>query len=218
MLPKMTREQLGIISKRLAHGGFSVELFGSLSARSGQGAIHVDPSGVCRSSIDITDLIIPAVPDILACEKARVPIGELVSVYLAAGKSGKKTRVRISTRTESTRLWDFMRASGGCGLSPDEHAFVTFLLGRADGSCEVLTDFPEELSVPRVLGGRRYFDSRISPALAAETLRVAGTKSRRNSYLSRHGMLGFGHYEEPSAPEWFDLFDRLGEWCFFAPE
>lgn len=218
LLPKMTREQVKVISERLTGAGYSVKLSDCLSARSRKGTIHVDPSGVCRSTTDTTDLVVPAIPDILACKKERIPIGELKSLYLATGRSGRKTRVRISTRTESSLLWRLMRASGDCGLSPDEHAVATFLLERAGGTCGVLTDFPGDEPVVKVLGKRRYFDSKVSAAVAAMTLRVAGAKSSRNSYLRRDGVLEFARFERPSAADWHDLFDGLGEWCYFAPE
>ena len=217
LLPKMRRAQMRLISKRLDGAGYTVELSTSLSARSGKRTIHVEPSGVCRSTIDVTDLVVPTVPDILASEKARVPMGELMSMYLTAGRSGKKTEFRFTTRTESWFLWDLMRASGECYLSPDEHAVAAFLFGRAGDACEVLTDFPERGSEVKMLGGRRYFNSRVSPALAAMTLRVAGRKLPRNSYLSRDGVMEFARFDMPPAPSWFNLFDSLGEWCYFAP-
>ncbi|MDG7007577.1 MAG: hypothetical protein JRN06_04965 [Nitrososphaerota archaeon] len=218
LLPKMTRAQMNVISRRVSRAGYSVELSSSLSARSGQGTIQVDPSGVCRSTVDIADLIVPAVPDILACDRERIPLGELESLYLTTDRSGRKSRVRISTRTESFLLWEIMRASGDCGLSPDEHAVATFLLERASGTCGVLTDFPEDGSVARMVEGRRYFDSKISPAMAAKTLRVAGTKYPKNSYLRRDGILELSDIGSSSAGDWLDLFDELGEWCYFTPE
>ena len=218
LLPKMTKAQMNVISKRLTRAGYSVELSGSLSASSGQGTIRVDPSGVCRSTVDITDLIVPAIPDVLACEKERIPVGKLESLYLTAGRTGKRARVRISTRVESFLLWELMRASDDCGLSPDERAVTTFLLERASGTCGMLTDFPEDGSAVKVLGRRRYFDSKISPAMAAVTLRVAGTKYPKNSYLRRDGTLELAASEKPSATDWFKLFEGLGEWCYFAPD
>ena len=209
---------MDLLSERLAGAGCSVELSDSLSARSGRSIIYVNPSGVCRSAVDITDLIIPAIPDVLAFEKERVPIRELESMYLTTDRLGRKARIRVSTRTESFLLWELMRASGDCGLSPDERAVITFLLGRANGTCRVLTDFPENGSVVRVLGRRRYFDSKISPAMAAMTLRVAGTQYSKNSYLPRDGILELPCIERPSDADWLDLFDELGEWCYFTPE
>jgi hypothetical protein len=218
LLPKMTKAQMEVISKRLTRAGYSVEHSGPILARSSHSKIHIDPSGLCRSTTDIDDLVIPAIPDILSLEKQPVPIGDLKSLYLTTGRTGRKTTIRVSTRLESWNLWESMRASDSCGLSPDEHAVSSFLFEHARGVCEVVTDFAEEGSVIRMLGRRRYFDSKIDPSMAATTLRVVGTKSARNSYLPRDGMLGLASFENPSAEDWIGLFKELGEWCYFIPK
>ena len=218
LLPKMTRAQMGMISDRLKGAGYTVELSGSLLAKSGQGAIRVDPSGVCRSSADVADLIVPAIPGILAADKERAPIAELESLYFTTGRFGAKARLRVSTRVESFLLWDLMRAADGCGLSPDEHEVVSFLLGHAKGATRMVTDFPEEGSRVRVLGRRRYFDSEIDPTTAASTLRIVGAKARKNSYLRRDGSVEFATFKRPSAADRLGLFSGLGEWCYFLPE
>ena len=218
LLPKMTNAQMRAISGRLAGAGYSTEITSSLTAKSGRDTIHVDPWGVCRSSADVADLVLPAIPGILASEKERIPIGELKSLYFTPEMSGRTSRMRISTRVESSAFWDSMRASDTCGLSPDEQLVALFLLRHSRGNCGMLTDFPNEGSVTRILGRRRYFDSKIDPATAMKTLRVAGTKSPENSYVRRDEMLEFAGFERPSETEWLGLFDQLGEWCFFAPE
>ena len=187
-------------------------------ARSGRSKIHIDPSGLCRSTTDIADLIIPLIPDILSLEKQPIPIDELKSLYLTTGRIGRKTTIRVSTRLESCNLWESMRATDSCGLSPDEHAVSSFLFEHARGVCEVVTDFAEAGSVIRMLGKRRYFDSKIDPSMAATTLRVVGAKSARNSYLPRDGMLRLANFENPSAVDWLSIFKELGEWCYFTPE
>jgi hypothetical protein len=126
--------------------------------------------------------------------------------------------MRVSPRVECCSLWERMRASGGCGLSPDEHAVITFLLDHANGTCGVVTDFPEVGSVVRVIGRRRYYESKVGTETVAATLRVAGSWSSRNSYLRRDGVVEFDSFESPSASEWFGLFEELGEWCHFTPE
>lgn len=214
----MTNAQMKVISKRLTKAGYSVEHSHSLLARSGHDKIRIDASGVCRSTTDITDVIIPAIPDILSFEKEPILMDELRSLYLAIGGPGNEARVRISTRTESCLLWELMRASGTCGLSPDEHAVASFLFKHARGDCDMVTDFPDEKSVIKMLGRRRYFNSKIDPATAAMTLRLAGAKSVRNSYLPRDGMLGLESFDKPSALDWAGLFKELGEWCYFTPE
>lgn len=218
LLPKLTRWQMRVISERLTEAGYSVELSDHLSARSAHASIRVDASGVCRATTDVGDLLIPAVPDILASRKARIPMSELESLYLAGGRFGRKTTIRVFTRVESGRLWDLMRASESCGLTPDEHAVTSFLLERSHGACEVLTDFPTHESVVRVLRGRRYYNSRVYAATASMTLRAAGARSPRNSYLRRDGVLKVDNLRRPSASDWRCLFNELGEWCYFAPE
>jgi hypothetical protein len=214
----MNNAQMIVISKRLTLAGYSVVHSNSLLAKSSHSKIRIDASGVCRSTTDVADVIIPEIPDILCMKKEPISMGELKSLYLATGRSGKKTRIRVSTRTESCLLWELMRASDSCGLSPDEHAVATFLLERARSACDVVTDFPEVGSVIRMVGRRRYFDSKVDPATAATTLRVAGAKSARNSYLPRDGMLELANFAKPSAVDWFGLFKELGEWCYFTPE
>jgi hypothetical protein len=218
LLPKMTNAQMKVISRRLTKAGYSVEHSHSLLARSGHDKIRIDASGVCRSTTDIADVIIPTIPDILSFEKEPIPMDELRSFYLAIGMSGNGARVRISTRTESCLLWEIMRTSGTCGLSPDEHAMSSFLFKHARGECDMVTDFPGEESAIKMLGRRRYFNSKIDSATAAMTLRVAGSESVRNSYLPRDGMVGFASFDEPSAQDWVGLFKELGEWCYFTPE
>ncbi len=216
LLPKMTPKQMRLLAGRLEGAGYSVRQGDSLSARSRESTIHVAPSGICWSTTDPSDAILPAIPDILTCEKERVPVRDLESIYLTRRRLGAGSLVRISTRIESASLWDSLRASDGCGLAPDEHAVASSLIKKSAGDCEVLTDFPADDSVPMICGRKRYYHSRLGCTLAAETLRSVRAKGPRNSYLFRSGVLKLGRLERLDL-DWFELSEELGDWCSFAP-
>jgi hypothetical protein len=218
LLPKLTHGQMRALAVRLGKNGCSVQLSESLSAKSRGGVIHIDPSGLCWSLHDCSDEILPAIPEILSFPKDRSSLASLKSMYFRTARSGGQTVVRLSTRLESSTSWDVLRASGDCALAPDEHAIATFLIKRGCGSHSLVTDFPTEESVPRLCGRKRYFESTLGLAEAESTLRVAGKRAVRNSYLSRDGTLrssgGFGY----SLTDAKRLFEGLGEWCFFSPD
>jgi hypothetical protein len=216
LLPKMNGRQMEVIEQRLAKKGFSVRLSGSLVAKSREGVLHLNPSGTCWSAFDPGDLILPAVPEVLEAPKEHVPLRTLQSVYFKTGGSAKA--VRLSTRIESGSNWDRLRAAGECGLCPDEHAVATFLISRAGGTCELLTDFFTEGASPRLCGRKRYFDSALPCREVASTLRVAGGDTSRNSYLRRDNMLRLKKELWPSKSDLSELFHSLGEWCSFIPK
>ena len=203
LLPKLNRAQFDLLSRRVvAHG-----LLGS---------IHFDPSGFCRASFDLMDLILPAIPSVLEQAKEYSPPEEVFAKYATVGRDQDEVLVRFSTRIESTHLWELLRKSGECGLTPDEHAIAASLLGHASGSCRVLTDFPCEQSVRRIYSGRQYFESLLDVTEVASTLRTTRTKRSRNSYLPRNGILSFYHMSRPNMREVKELVDELGPWCGFV--
>lgn len=216
LLPKMTRAQFRTLAGRLGRAGYVTSLSESLSARSRTGSIHIRPSGVCWSTADAGDAVLPAVPGILNSPKDHVPMKTMKSMYFTMGKRGSGAVVRIPTRIESYSLWDELRARGSSGLAPDEHAVARFLISRAS-ACRLLGDFPAYRSKMRVCGRRSYFDSKMSRSRAGGTLRVVGTRALSNSYLNRDELLELHGFVEPSHGEWAELFDMLGEWCYFAP-
>ena len=217
LLPKLNSAQMGAFAKRLTGCGFLVSRSNSISATSPKGVIHVDPRGFCWSVFDPSDEILPVIPNLLETPKEGEPLLELMSSYFILGKSKEKTVVKVSTRVESSTLWKALRASGECGLTPDEHAVVSFLLKRAKGECRLLTDYPTDRSILRVYGRRRYYESEIRPSDAGSTLRSVGRKAFRNSYLPSTGALIFGSLAQPSKEELAQLFKDLGEWCYFQP-
>lgn len=208
---------MALLEERLVSHGFSARFDGALVAKSKEGSLHIDPSGICWAAFDPADAVLPAVPEILDMPKEAVPSRSLASMYFKFGPRGSRTTVRISTRIESYSHWDELRVSGGCGLAPDEHAVATFLLKRAD-TCEILTDFPTDKSKVRVRGRTLYYESEVDCAEAAETLRAVGSKAPRNSYLYRDGLLRLRGLSMPTPREWLRLFCELGDWCCFAPE
>ena len=205
-----------VFARRLVSKRYSVRLSQLLSAKSKEGTVHIDPSGLCWSSFDPADAVLPAVPDALACPKDRLPIRELEAKYFKAVKSGGTTIVRLNSRMESSSLWDALRASGECGLAPDEHDVVTFLMEQAGGTCRMVTDFPVEESTLRTCGRKHYFDSRLRSAEAASTLRTIGGRGSRNSYIQRDGTLRLSRAPSRSHKGLVELFDGLDEWCFFT--
>ncbi|MDA4119119.1 MAG: hypothetical protein OK436_00855 [Thaumarchaeota archaeon] len=217
LLPKLNSAQMEALAKRLTQSGFLVSRSNLISAKSVKGVIHVDPRGFCWSSFDPRDEILPAIPNLLETPKEREPLRELMGLYFMSAKSKAKTVVKVSTRVESSTLWKALRASGECGLTPDEHAVVSFLFKKAKGECRLLTDYPTEGSTLRIYGRRRYYESELRPPDAGSTLRTVGRRAFRNSYVPRNGALMFESLDLPSKEELAHLFEGLGEWCYFHP-
>lgn len=217
LLPKLNSAQVRVLARRFADKGHSVQLSRLLSAKSKEGTIRIDQSGLCWSAFDPSDAVLPAIPDVLACPKERLPLEELQAMYFKVARSGGRTTLRLAPRIESSSLWDALRSSGECGLAPDEHAVTSFLIHQARGRCSMLTDFLCDGSVMRVYGRRVYYDSTLGNAEAASTLRTVGEKASRNSYLQRDGTLRLTGTIPPSRKRLVELFEGLGEWCFFNP-
>lgn len=214
LLPKLNPSQMELISERLANIGFTVHQSGRLSGTSPEAIIHVEPSGMCWSTADPADAILPAVPDILACPKQKTSAKELQGMYFETDRLGRSSHVRLSTRIESFSNWDKLRASGASGLAPDEHHVACFLIEEAVGNCQMLTDFPTEGSVPKICGSKLYFESNIGAKEALNTLGAASRKRVRNSYLPRAGVLNLA-VPLLSHRKLAGLFEELGEWCSF---
>lgn len=206
-----------VLDNRLTKGGFHVNRSNVISATSAKGVIHVDPRGFCWSVFDPRDEILPVIPNLLETPKEGKPLHELMSSYFMLAKSKANTLMKVFTRVESSTLWKALRASGECGLTPDEHAVVSFLIKKASGTIRLLTDYPTDESTLRVYGRMRYHESEIRPSDAVSTLRSVGRKAVRNSYLSRNGTLMFESLDLPSNEEFAQLFNELGDWFYFLP-
>lgn len=217
LLPKLNPGQTKIFERRLLGRGFSVKRSRWLIAKSKEGIIRIDPSGLCWSTFDPADFLLPAIPDILACPKDRLPLDELKAMYFNVAESGGTTILRLAPRMESSSLWEALRKSGECGLAPDEREVASFLIREAGGTCRMLTDFSVEESGLRFHGRKPYYESTVACAEAASTLRAVEEKATRNSYLWRNGTLILSGRISPSRKDLAELFDRLDEWCYFAP-
>jgi hypothetical protein len=213
----MNTSQMDVLAQRLAGRGFLIRRSNSIAGSSPEGVIHVDPRGFCWAAFDPRDIVLPALPLLQSVPKEGKPLQEIMSLYFQFAKSKSKTILRLSTRVESSTLWKALRASNNCGLSPDEHAVISFLIGKAEGECSLVTDYPTESSTMRIYGRRRFYESRLSPSEALSTLRSVAHQSSRNSYLPRGGALTFNRFELPSRDELTRLFGSLGEWCYFRP-
>jgi len=217
LLPKLNGRQMGILKERLASTGFSVEMKDMLTARSREGTIKISPSGFCSSSLDPSDSVLPVVPDLLRTRAEKVPLRVLEDAYFRTSRSADLLTVRLYPRMECSSLWEAMRASDVCGLAPDEHAVAVFLINRTEGKCALVTDFPVDDAKPRVYGRRRYFNSKLDGAEGAASLRSAGVRGQRNSYLRRDGTMVLQCGTDSPRRDWLELFGTLGEWCFFTP-
>jgi len=216
LLPKLNSSQVEVLAKRFAEIGV-VTRGALLVVNSRQGPISVSDAGLCWSSFDPGDVVLPAVPNLLSCPKEDAQMETVKARYLRTSRSQEGTTVRVLPRLESSSLWRELRASGGCALAPDEHAVVSTLLRGARRKCEMVTDFFVGGSVPLVYGRKRYFGSKLGPDEAALTLRVAGERGLRNSYVPNDGALGPISASALRRRNWLDLFGDLGEWCPFEP-
>ena len=216
-LPKLNTRQIKLLGDRLAQTGFSVNYGDLLTARSKAGRVSVSRSGICWSSLDPSDAILPAVPQILSIPKEDVSLEALRRMYLRTPSYGNAGTVHLLLRLESTPVWEKLRALDGCGLTPDEHFVISFLLEGSIGGCGMLTDFPVTNPRPRIYGRRRYFDSELDPQEAASTLRRVGERGERNSYVRRDGTIILGSHLTATRVDWMRLFAELGEWCSFRP-
>jgi hypothetical protein len=211
LLPKLNDTQMRVLAGRLGTRGFSASLGSTIVARSKRGSIYVDPAGLCWSFMDAEDIVLPVIPELLLCPKQAIPRRALAAFYLRA----KGSLGRVVTRMESGVLWDSLRASGQCGLTPDEHAVALALLKNAS-DFSLLTDFPGSTPRPRNVGRRRYFETDIWEAEAASSLRMVGELNPRNAYLPRDGMFRPQDPGRPSGLE--DSLSGLGEWCYYIPQ
>lgn len=197
--------------------GFELSGEGPLRARSREGSIYIDPIGLCRSTFDPADAVLPLVPSLVAAPRAELPLAGLGALYFAVARAGKTREVRLFSRLESSSSWDKLRASGGCGLTPDERLVACHLIEMLSSRCRLVTDYPSDGAIQRRFGDRIYFLSELEPPDALSTLRAIGERGPRNSYLPRDGNIGC--VKRPPGPRLFgpDLVRRLGEWCSFRP-
>ena len=218
LLPKLNRAQMKALGTRLKTQGFTLGGDTSIIARKDGVVLHVDPHGLCWSRSNPADSVVPVIPELLGMTKEAVPLEELKRRYFFLEHSGPGATLRFEPRLERGSSWKALRATNQCGLAPDEGAVLLFLLGFAMGTCDMLTDFPIPTSRERIIGGRQYFDSPLPCTEIRPTLRLAGARSPRNSYLPSKGTIQFGRLNPPSRRVYVELFEDLGEWCYLMPE
>ncbi len=218
LLPKLGRPQSEALAKRLTDKGFAVRRYSELVASKKGAVLHVNPAGFCWSNVDSGDALAPAIPGILALPKETTTLEDLRNRYFALGRSEGSVAVRFSTRMESSSLWEGLRTGGECGLTPDELAVASSVIGASRGGCRLLTDFPAEGSKIRIVGKRQYYESSLDQSEAASTLRPVGQKGERNSHLPREGILLFESLLLPPREKQLELFNGLGEWCCLRPD
>ncbi len=133
LLPKLCKSQVEALAERLSNRGFIVEKSATLVARRRGTAVHVNPSGFCRSSVNQNDAIAPAIPSLLRTPKEKV-----------------------SSDAIRSRCFKLDRENGECGLTPDEQAVAQFLVRTSSGIIRLITDFPAERSRIKIICNRQY--------------------------------------------------------------
>ena len=216
LLPKLNRVQFAILKERLEERGFKAKGSAPIVARSPEITIHIEAPGLCWSSSDPSDYILPLMPEVLGCRREHTGSRELLGLYLQRGAGNRLSEVRFNPRLESLGNWNGLRSTGGCGLAPDECVVVRSMLSKSRGLHPAVTDFAIDGSIPFVLGRRLYYRGKLPAADMADTLRVVGgEKGRRNSYLPRDGLLSLMKSARLEK-ELVDSFESLGEWCPFT--
>jgi hypothetical protein len=217
LLPKLVPAQLEILASRLSNTGFDVTKGTTLTARRQGQTIHVSPAGLCWSNRDPTDAVAPAIPDILSVRKQPTRADAVLRRYFQAKQVGLSLSVRFLLRVESGPLWIRLRMADACGLAPDEHSILRTVLAAGSGLCTMLTDFPVAGSKVRVLGSKQYYVSSLACSEAASTLRAAGKKEARNSYLLGSGIVSLDSMKMIAHARWVDILNCLGGWCYLDP-
>lgn len=216
-LPKLNLSQRGAIAARLKDLGYRLNIGRVLRASSSSGFLRVDSSGLATSNLDMLDPLAPIIPHLLEAKKESVPSDVLAGMYFDVRGARRKHIVRLKVRAESSTLWRELRAANESLLTPDEATAVRFLLSRAEGRVEVVTDYPTEESKVRQIGRRVYFSSMIDVAEFASNLRTVEGQKPRNAYLPTSAVLGLQHFHAPTEDELVRVLDDLGEWCYFSP-
>jgi hypothetical protein len=217
LLPKPNRLQIRTLADSLRRQGFRITGDSRVAAKSREQTIHISPSGLCWSRSDPADLVLPAIPRLLSAPKEAVSLEQLKRRYFDLKVRGSNATVRFEPRMEGGSLWKELRATGQCGLAPDERALLVFLTRHSQGGIDLLTDFPTPSSQGRVIGGKLYFDSRLDGSEFISTLRSTEFRPARQSYLPRSGILRLAGFRSPSRQDFTELFESLGEWCYLTP-
>jgi hypothetical protein len=205
------------MARELEKRGFVVrEGVGSLTASSRRLIVHVNRAGYCWSTKDPSDLLVPLIPYLLEFPRQMVPAKSLAQLYFSEFLAGGVQSVRFHPRLETSSNWTRLRASGDCGLTPDEHLAVTTLVSSNDAAGPFVTDFPTDGSLLLVYGRKMYFQSVLSGREVESSLREVGERRPRNCYLPRDGV--FTRYAQSMASRFVEVVGNVAaEWCFFKP-
>jgi hypothetical protein len=217
LLPKLNRTQMQTLGARLKRQGFAISGDSSMTAKERGVVLHIDSGGLCWSTSDPADWIVPAIPELLSAPKEEVPLEQLKRRYFSLQTSGSSAILRFEPRIERGSLWRALRGTGDCGLAPDEFAVIMFLLEHTRGRVSLVTDFPTTSSRRRVIGGRQYFETSLTSPQARSTLSSVSKHGARNSYVPPRGVLTLTSFTPPSRRGWVESFEGLGEWCYFRP-
>ncbi len=216
LLPKLNSSQVDILRRRLVEVGYRVSVGDVLRAEKGRSTITISQVGLCWSNDDLIDAIAPVLPEVIASEKEKTSVEELQSKYFRIKLTGEGTLLRFSPRMESSTIWESLRSTGQCGLSPDEHTLTRFVLSQTAGDCVVLTDYPTESSVVRRIGRKQYYESNIRASEVAGDLRSCEGRGVRNAYLPKNALLRFTSPLDFTPEKAAKIFSELGDWCSFS--
>ena len=216
-LPKLSPSQLAFLAAEIGRKGFAVrERMGSLTATSRDFKVHIEQAGYCWCSKDPSDLVVPLVPDLLTFPREKVSARSLTEMYFKEFFAEGVSSVKLRPRLEAASNWRWFRASGGCGLTPDERLTAAILVGSADAAGPVVADFPTEGALTLVLGRRTYFQSVMPGPEAGSTLREVGERGPRNCYIPKDGVFT-GFMPSTVTKCATEIAEEAGEWCFFEP-
>ena len=210
-LPKLPPQHMARLRDGLLSRGFKVNDGKVMVARGGAQTIRIYPTGYCRSDSDPTDAIVPLIPTLLAIPQTGLGLSEFMGLYLSTSAARGRRAVRFNARLE-LGLWKSLRAAGDCALTPDEHSFAADVIGSSKDDVQLVTDFPNETSIPMRLGGKWYYRTTLSPSEASSTLRSIDSGASRNSYLPRDGIVTI----RGSHPIREETFQGLGQWSCYA--
>ncbi|HZW84403.1 MAG TPA: hypothetical protein VFE91_00670 [Nitrososphaerales archaeon] len=217
LLPKLNDSQTRFATSVLVKRGLSVDARSATGLpKGGDGTVvHLDPEGFCWSAADITDHVLPIVPELVALPKERTSAKALWKKYLNVEVRPGGATIHPSTRVERGSLWKALRGSGLCGLTPDERTLIGLLFSKSERVNGLVTDFPTEGGEVKVVGHLQFYKSTLSGPEAARLLRSVDTRGTKNVYLPREGVLELERSASPSSREIAEAVVEMGEWCGF---
>lgn len=166
--------------------------------------------GLAVSANELTDLLGPSIPSVLAAKGEALETG-LLPKYLSMSRSKGTSLIHLFPRMESLRTWTCLRMDGLCGLTPDEAVVLRQLLENEPESTRVecVTSMPVEGSIGFQAGSRLYYKSVLPPSELLSSLRTVDSDNPDHaSYLPKNSVLRLKGRPELTIPP-----HELGEWC-----